>query len=187
MLLRNTAGGVYLFAWDTVANVPKTGDQANITGFWSLDGSAETSGFTTAHPTQIGHGIYWQPVTATECNGNAFSYSWVSSTTGIAIDPVAGFTGPTNAIRRNVAYNNFQFPMLSSADSVTRVSGATVTLTRNIDGGAFAAAANAVSEIGTTGIYAVNLAATDLNGAVVNLLAKATGCDDYLVEIFTQP
>ena len=187
MLLKNTAGGVYLFAWNSTGSAPKTGDAANITGFRSLDGAAETSGFTTAHPTEIGHGIYWQPLTAAECNGNAFSFTWVSSTAGVTIDPVIGFTGPTNAIRRNVAYPNFQFPMLSNADALTRVSGLTVTLTRNIDGGTFAAAANAVTEIGTTGVYKVDLAATDLNGSVINLLATASGCIDYLVEIFTQP
>jgi hypothetical protein len=95
--------GVFLYAEDTTSNAPKTGDAANISGFWSKDGGAETAGFTTAHPTEIGHGVYWQPLTATETNGTQLSYAWASTTSGVRIDPTfittaaAVVTPPTTA------------------------------------------------------------------------------------------
>lgn len=93
MLKKNTASqGVYLLAWDTVNNVGKTGDASNITGSWSLDGGAETAGYTTTHPTEIGGGNYWQPLAQAETNAAKMMYRWSSSTTGIQIDPVYEFT-----------------------------------------------------------------------------------------------
>jgi hypothetical protein len=53
----------------------------------------------------------------------------------------------------------------------------TVTATRSIDGAAFGACANSASEIGN-GWYKINLAAADLNGAVIILRFTATGADD---------
>ncbi len=99
MILKNIGSqGTYLFAVDTTASPPngKTGDAANITGFYSLDGAAQVSGFTTANPTEIGHGVYWQPLTQGETNGNAISYGWSSSTTGIVIEPVFVLTSGIN-------------------------------------------------------------------------------------------
>lgn len=87
---KNASGGVYLAAYDTGATpvAGKTGDASNITGSWSKDGGAETAGFTTAHPTEIGGGVYWQPVTAAETNGDKLSYRWTSTTSGVVIDPI---------------------------------------------------------------------------------------------------
>lgn len=93
MILKNKSGqGIYLYAYVAATLVAKTGDAANITGFRSLDGAAETSGFTTTHPTEIGHGIYWQPLTQGEANGEAYSYAWSSSTGGVVVRPETGFT-----------------------------------------------------------------------------------------------
>ncbi len=124
MLLKNTASqGVYLFAWDAGNNVPKTGDNANITGSYSLDGAAAVAGFTTANPTSIGGGVYWQPLTATETNGNMAAYYWASSTGGIVIDPV--------------------FQATSGANLPTAVAGAA--------GGLFIAGSNAATTVNITG------------------------------------
>jgi len=189
MLLKNAAGGVYLYAVDTTASpyLAKTGDQANITGSWSKDGGAETAGFTTANPTSIGGGVYWQPLTAAETNGDMMSYRWSSSTSGVVIQPALVGTDARPAVRKNVALGAFTFPMIGSADHVTRQSGATVTLTRSIDGGVFGASANSVVEIGSTGFYKVDLAGSDLNGTVIVLKATATACDDTELTIITQP
>jgi len=55
-----------------------------------------------------------------------------------------------------------------------------------LDGGAFAAGSlSAVTEI-SNGIYAVNFAASDLNGNTVILRATAAGCDDALERVITQ-
>ena len=92
MLLKNVAAqGIYLFAYDTVNNIAKTGDASNITGHYSLDGAAWTS-FATTNPTEIGGGVYWQPLLQAGTNGNACAYCWTSTTTGIQIDPVLVLT-----------------------------------------------------------------------------------------------
>ncbi|MBA3767789.1 MAG: hypothetical protein H0W99_12540, partial [Acidobacteria bacterium] len=48
---------------------------------------------------------------------------------------------------------------------------------RSIDGGAFAACANAVSEV-SSGAYKITLAAADLNGDSITLRFTASGCQD---------
>ena len=73
-------------------------------------------------------------------------------------------------------------------DSTTHVlaTGLTVTATRSIDGAAFAACANAVTEI-SGGVYNIALAAADTNGNSIMYKFTATGADDRLLEIITQP
>src|SRR5436189_4471368 len=92
MILKNTASqGVYLFASNRTTGGGLAGDQANITGTISKDGAAE-SAFATANPTNIGGGLYWQPLSQAETNCNAFGMRWVSATSNILIDPLTGFT-----------------------------------------------------------------------------------------------
>lgn len=98
MMLKNVAGqGMFLLAVDTTVTPPsgKTGDAANITGSVSLDGAAAT-GFATAHPTEIGGGLYWQPISQAGTNGNVLGMYWSSGTAGVRIDPVVVFTSGVN-------------------------------------------------------------------------------------------
>lgn len=96
MLLKNTGGqGLYLFAYDTAANAPKTGDAANITGRVSKDGGAEAA-TTTAHPDEVGHGIYWQPLEQAETAANAVALTWSSTTAGVRIGPAIVLTSGAN-------------------------------------------------------------------------------------------
>jgi hypothetical protein len=88
-------------------------------------------------------------------------------------------------LAKNVAFSNFEFVMVQSADHVTPATGLTVTAQRSIDGAAFAACANAVSEVGS-GTYKIDLAASDLNGNIVTLRFTATGADTRLVTVITQ-
>jgi hypothetical protein len=76
--------------------------------------------------------------------------------------------------RRGVAFNNFQFTMVSDTDGVTPVAGLTVTAERAIDSGAYASCANSVSGIGFGG-YRINLAGTDLGGRSILFKFTATG------------
>ncbi len=193
MLLKNTVGGVFLYAFDTVANVPKTGDAANITGYRSLDGTVTATVFSTANPTEIDathlKGVYWQPLTAAETNGNATAYAWSSTTANITIDPVIGFTGPTVAVRKNVALANFEFPMVL-ADHSTPATGKTIAAYRSIDGAAFGICANGAVEIVDAtrpGWYHIDLAAADLNGTVIALNFAEATCDTTQLVIITQP
>ena len=74
---------------------------------------------------------------------------------------------------------------LRSGGSGNDTSGA-ATATRSIDGAAFAACANAVAEV-ASGVYKIDLAAADLNGNAVTLRFTATGADDRLITVITQP
>jgi hypothetical protein len=86
---------------------------------------------------------------------------------------------------KNVAFSNFEFVMVDSTDHVTPKTGLTITAQRSIDGAAFAACANAPTEVGN-GTYKIDLAASDLNGNAVTLRFAATGADTRLVTVITQ-
>lgn len=85
-------------------------------------------------------------------------------------------------MRRNVAFNDFSFVMRSASDHVTPLPGLTITAQRSINGGAFAACANAASAI-ANGAYKINLANTDLNGVIVIFRFTATGADPTLITV----
>jgi hypothetical protein len=91
----------------------------------------------------------------------------------------------TSNVKKNTALNAFGFVMTSSSTH-NPLTGATVTATRSLDGGAFGACANSVSEIGA-GAYKINLASGDLNANVVILSFAATGADTNLITLITQP
>jgi len=86
---------------------------------------------------------------------------------------------------KNTALANFSFLLVGSSDHVTPITGRTVTATRSIDGGAFGAATNSVSEI-ASGFYKIDLSAADLNGDVIVLRFTATDADDRFIVIITQ-
>lgn len=87
--------------------------------------------------------------------------------------------------KKNAASAGFLFAMTDSTNHAP-ATGLTVTATRSIDGAAFGACANAVSEV-SNGVYAIDLAAADVNGNHIMLRFTATGADDRLIEIITQP
>lgn len=89
-----------------------------------------------------------------------------------------------DGIQKNTALANFEFLMVDATDGYTEETGLTVTAQRSIDGAAFAACANAVTEL-SNGIYKINLTATDLNGDVVTLRFSATGARTRLITIKT--
>lgn len=88
-------------------------------------------------------------------------------------------------IQKNTALSNFEFVMCSSSDHISPATGLTVTAQRSIDGGAFAACANSVTEVGS-GVYKINLAGADLNGTVITLKFTATGADATLITVKTE-
>ena len=88
-------------------------------------------------------------------------------------------------IKKNTNLNNFEFLMILT-DHVTAGTGLTIVAQRSIDGGSFASCANSATEV-ANGIYKINLASTDLNGAIITLRFSATGADDRFITIITQP
>jgi len=88
-------------------------------------------------------------------------------------------------IRRNTALANFPFSML--ADDGSPGLGLTVTAERSLDGAAFAACANAVSEITDSGSgYKISLAASDLDAKTVALRFTASGAQPLNLTLVTQ-
>ena len=89
-------------------------------------------------------------------------------------------------VTKNVALANFPIKMVDATDYATAETGLTVTATRSLDGAAFGACANAVSEV-ASGWYKINLDAADLNGDTVVLRFTATGAAPREVVLITQP
>jgi hypothetical protein len=91
-----------------------------------------------------------------------------------------------SGIKKNVAMPNFKFLMTDSTNHAP-MTGLTVTVTRAIDAGAFAAGTlSAVTEV-AFGMYRVDFAASDLNGDNITFRATAAGADDLLLTIETDP
>lgn len=86
-------------------------------------------------------------------------------------------------LKKNTAKNAFPFCLTDSTNHLP-VTGKAVTAQRRIDGGAFAACANAVTEIGS-GWYTIDLAATDLNGDTIALKFTAAGTDQLNISVLT--
>lgn len=88
-----------------------------------------------------------------------------------------------SGIKKNTALSGFTFYMTDSTNH-EKATGLTVTAERSLDGAAFAACANAVTEL-SDGCYSIDLAAADLNADVVVLKFTATDADDLLFTIKT--
>lgn len=109
--------------------------------------------------------------------------TWLEGTVNALVN---GNVPIASGIKKNTALNDFEFLMTDSTNH-NPVTGKTVTVTRSIDNGAFAAGTlSAVTEI-ANGIYSVNFGAGDLNGNVITLQATASGCDTSFVTIVTDP
>jgi hypothetical protein len=97
-----------------------------------------------------------------------------------------GFVTITSNIKKNQSLAGFTFVMVDSIDHVSGKPGLTVSAQRSLDGGAFAACANSVTEI-SAGAYKIDLAASDLNGNDVLLKFSSTGADTRFIAIVTTP
>ncbi len=122
---------------------------------------------------------YTQPtgfLAATFPSGTIANTTNITAASGVAI---------TSNIKQNQALASFEFMMTDSTNHAP-ATGKTVTATRSIDGGAFAAGTlSAVTEL-SNGIYKVDFAAADLNGKVIMLRATASGADDTFERLLTQ-
>lgn len=172
MIYRNQAGqGIYLIA-------SAAGDAANITGAWSLDGAEPTSGFDTAHPTEIGNGAYWQPLTAAETDGEAYLYAWTSTSPGVTVTPEKGFTAGVDVrALSGVPYYAYDAVLAGATASTVTLPATKADGTAIPDDGSFA----------NTGLYVYSGTGTDQwvvlttptsavpNGRVYNSLRPTNG------------
>lgn len=91
-----------------------------------------------------------------------------------------------SGIRKNQAIANFPFLMTDSTNH-NPATGLTVTGVRSIDGAAFGAGTIAnMTEVGN-GVYQCDLGAGDLNGDTIALRFTATGADDLVITLITEP
>jgi hypothetical protein len=92
------------------------------------------------------------------------------------------------AVIKNTALNNFEFVMTNNSTH-TPLSGLTdgsfTTKVESIDGAATTALSGTITEIGSTGIYKINLTAGELNGDVITLVFGASGADTRIMTIVT--
>lgn len=128
-IAKNTASqGVYLYAHDTAADAPKTGDAANITGTISKDGGAAAA-LAATNPTEIGDGVYWQPLSQAEANADAIAITWESSTSDIQIEPLICLTD-----RGAVALQATASALATTDGKVDTIDGIVDTMTAKLVG-----------------------------------------------------
>jgi hypothetical protein len=89
------------------------------------------------------------------------------------------------AIIRGVA-KTIVFPMWDATDPTKLISGLTPTTVVSKDGGAEAATTNSAAEIGTTGLYALQLTATEMDADLITVKATATGACDQVISLETE-
>lgn len=203
------ASGIYFSAMPSVAagsygviarrragGSPAQSDTIIGEGSVEWDGSAVlTPGAVTTNNDKAGYSLSLvgtnlivSPITTALADGtvqlNAAYDAAKTAATQASVDAVAADL--PGRITKNVALAGFSFPMFDSADHVTLKTGLAVTATRSLDGGAFGACANSAAEIGTTGVYKIDLAATDLNANVVVLKFTGASADTNVITIVTQ-
>lgn len=145
---------IAVYAHDTAADAPKTGDAANITAQISKDGGT-TAATNDANPTELdatdAPGIYLFDMTQAETNADLIVLQADSSTADISIEPVIIYTLPT--------WTNTQ--VAQTGDSYTRLGapvGASVSADiATVDG-------NVDSVLADTGTDGVVVAAASKTG-----------------------
>lgn len=145
----------------------------------AIDATAIATGAITA--AKFAAGAIDAAAIATDAIGSAeFSQAAADKVWATTARTLTSITG----IQKNVALANFEFFMRDSTDHVSGKTGLTVTGTVSIDGAAFGALTNSVSEV-ASGVYKVSLAAADVNGSVITLKFTATGADPTLITVVT--
>jgi hypothetical protein len=116
---------IAVFAWDALANAPKTGDAGNITAQISKDGGA-CAATNDSNPTELdatdAPGVYLFDLAQAETNADLVVLFAKSSTSDVQLDPVMTYTMPeinvsSGAVDINLAQTN------NSNNSATQVGG----------------------------------------------------------------
>ena len=159
---------IAVYAHNTAADTPKTGDAANITAQISLNGAA-TAATNDTNPTELdatdAPGIYLFDMTQAETNTDLIILSAVSATGDISIEPVLIYTLPT--------YANTQ--VAQTGDSYARLgapAGASVSADIAVIDGNVDAVLVDTAEIGTAGAGLTNI---DLPDQTMNIIGNITG------------
>lgn len=150
--------------------------------------SGSNSGTTTLGAlTVTGATTLTGAVTGTNAGNDLRLATTVRSGTGTGeLSLSSGAIKVQAGIRKNQALANFPFLMTDSTNH-NPATGLTVTATRSIDGGAFASGTIANMTEVSNGVYQCDLGAGDLNGDTIALRFTATGADDLIVTLITEP
>jgi len=119
---------------------------------------------------------------ANQVDANMLSMGGTTQTAGNLVTLIGNVQKAT--VQKNVAFSDFEFPMRLSSDHYTAATGKTVTGERSIDGGAFAAVAGTIAEVGD-GVYQFDAAQADTNGDSITWKFSAAACDDTIVTFKT--
>jgi hypothetical protein len=127
MLFKNVASQkIHVYAYDSTTGAAKTGDAGNITGYVSLDGTANAIDDT--NPAEVDStnmpGLYVFDLTQAETNCDAFALVAKSSTANIRIEPIIGFTTGAAVTQTGDAFARLGAPAGASvsADIATRLA-----------------------------------------------------------------
>lgn len=191
-MFKNTSGQKFIvFAFNATTNVPVTGDAANITAYLSKDyGTVTVLGDTSATEMDATNakGYYVFDATQAETNADEILISAKSSTANVVVlgAPARIVTIPKSIMKTNTALAKFEFEMTDSTNH-NPATGKSVTVTRSLDGAAFAATTTGTATELSNGVYYIDLSAADRNASVVTLRMVATGCDDLFITLLMEP
>lgn len=137
--------------------------------------------------------VAYDPYVATNLGLSAIPTANHSSSGGLLtfgtgtgqVNPSGGAVTTTYTIKKNTAFNNFEFQLVLASDHVSPAPGLTVTCERSIDGGVYAACTNGATSI-SAGTYKINLSAADLNGNMITFKFSAATADTTYVSVVTQ-
>lgn len=169
-MLKNAIQKVHVYAYDAMTGTPKTGDALNITGYVSLDGTANAIDDT--NPAEVDAtnmpGVYVFDLTAAETNCNAWALYAKSSTANIRIEPIIGFTtaGTATALDANAIQVS---SATTAADTLELFAEALKQDSGQIDDGTFAAGAINAAAVADGAIDAATFAA-DVDAEILSYL-----------------
>ncbi len=161
----------------------EAGDIQTNTTYWN--GSAVATPTTAGVPeVDITH---WNGTAVATPDTAGYPKVTIKSGTGTGeLSLSSGRVALQAGIRKNQAIANFPFLMTDSTNH-NPATGLTVTATRSIDGAAFGSGTIAnMTEVGN-GLYQCDLGAGDLNGDTIALRFVASGADDLIITLITEP
>jgi hypothetical protein len=181
-LQKNVAGQNFTFGLINLTNgSPLTG--ASVSVYVTKDGGAQASGGGAI--TETGNGQYNYAPTQAETNATDVGFKLVASNAiSVNIDFHTDPAYITSNVKKNAA-GRISFTMTNSTTHAPQ-TGLTVISQVSLDGGAFGATANSVSEV-AYGNYTLVLTAADTNGNDIMFRFTAAGADDLNIEFVTQP
>jgi hypothetical protein len=160
---------VYVFAFDSTTNLPKTGDGAQITAYIAKDYATTVTQLTDTSATEVDNanakGLYAFDISQTETNADAILVTGKSTTSNIVVigAPAMIYTLPNNFTTTSIDSNGrldiikVNGTSQTAGDIYSKVSALTFTVANQVDVNVKDWAGTAVSTPATAGIPEVNV------------------------------